>query len=244
MPPKLLAFTSAPAALGAALLGLSAALFAVDVGGTLALERHDAAREKLAAGSAGTAATLARSSPVALSSGAQTPARPVLEPVALPVAHVQAAAPISRVPVAAPMRHVPVSLPVAAPRARTEAPNPPLPVPAALPPLAVALVPAASLALAEPELPQAVASLSDVRHFAMRHLKKKYPHLSVISADTYPIGNGCVRVSMVVRNGAQRWVERDLVLRAGSSLTLESSVRHGMPYTVLAHAGPGPDSGP
>jgi hypothetical protein len=233
MPPKPLAFTSAPAALGAALLGLSAVLFAVDVGGTLALERHDAAREKLAAGSAA-AATLARSSPVAISSSAQAPARPALEPVAVPVTHVtvaaparhvQAVAPISRVPVAAPMRHVPVSLPVAAP-------------------LAVALVPAASLALAEPELPPVVASLSDVRHFAMRHLKKKYPHLSVISADTYPIGNGCVRVSMVVRNGVQRWVEKDVVLRAGSSLTLETSVRHGMPYTVLAHAGPGPDSGP
>jgi len=89
------------------------------------------------------------------------------------------------------------------------------------------------------------ATLNDVRHYAMKRLTKKYPALRVISADTYPVGGGCVRVQMVVRNGTQRWIEKDTVRRTGTDLALLASAQHDMPYNVApAVAAPRDDEGP
>jgi hypothetical protein len=251
MPPKLPIATFAPTAVGAALLGLSAALLAVDVGGTVMLDAPSGTPERTAAippaaapmpaEPAGPAAPALRPQLAAVPPAAE--ARPAPAPVT-PVRHIYeplAAAPSNRV---AAVRRLTV-LSVKEPRA--SAPRPmTVPRPRVIRPVFVALARPAQtphvVAVPEPPKPTVtrLASFNEVRRFAIRRLTKSYPNISVISADTYSIGGGYVRVSMVVRNASERWVEKDVVKRSGTSLALAKSVRRGMPYAVASASQPLP----
>jgi len=297
MPPKPPASTFAPTALGAALLGLSAALLAVDVGGTVMLDAPSSTPDKTSASPpvAPPPQLAARApQPKVAARAPQTAALPpvaVAQPAAAPVSlvsHVVVSHAVVSDHVAS---HVAVTLAAAsltavAPERRPTAPAMERPALAqrqtrtaqAITTTAPAIRTAAPairttaatahiarpavVALAQPARARPVvnvtvrpkhevariASLSDVRHFAMRRLTTSYPNVSVISADTYSLGGDTVRVSMVVQNGAQRWVEKDVVKRSGTSLALEKSARHGMPYASASTPEPltvaEPDGGP
>jgi hypothetical protein len=268
--------------LGAALLGLSGVLLALDVGGTVALDAENAAATRAA--DPVSAARPAAESPVAASipaAAAQVPpvradaalrrqidapapasapkmpppvraeTHPYVTPASIRPPALIRTPPAIRRTISGPAEYAAVPI-VAAYVHPAEAKMPPL-RPSGLepPPVAVALeTEAAPLSVAQPPLPAAapalsIATLRDVRHYAMKRLARKYPAVRVISAETYAVGGGCVRVQMVVRNGTQRWIEKDTVRRTGTELALLASAQHDLPYAVAPPArAAGADEGP
>jgi hypothetical protein len=262
MPPNSFARLLTPTALGVALLGLSAVLFAIDVGGTVALDAPSAGPASAPA-SGGEPAE----NSVVAEANSDPRVLPEAVPSIVPVATAEApasapapravlrvsmktAAPVPRVARThglPPAKHASVIVGKgrSAVVAATRRPAAPVrivhSIPVAPPVAAVAVV----RAPAKPHTVAAIADLRDVRRYAMSKLVKRYPHASVISADTYAVGGGRVRVAMVVRSGNQRWVERDEVRRSGANLSLLASARHAMPYAVAqTAAAPAPDPDP
>jgi hypothetical protein len=245
--------------LGAALLGLSGVFLAVDIGGNVALDAGNAAATR--APDPANPARAVPAAPVVASIGSIAPQRPAIR-AAAPRQYADAPAQIRPAPKRAqtpPVRAQ--TLPVRAPAHQQSTP-PPAPIRTPPPirrpdsgPAKHAAVPHAPAAVARKTpsaaaIPAAAPVLSDatlreVRHYAMKRLTKKYPALRVISADTYAVAGGCVRVQMVVRNGTRRWIEKDTVRRKGTDLALLASAQHDMPYPV-APATPAPteDEGP
>jgi hypothetical protein len=284
MPPNSFARLLTPTALGAALLGLSATLFAVDVGGTVALDAPSAPPPNAPPSAQGAPAEQSlvaenNNGPDAgsLAGGLPPPAVPAV-PAAAPARDRAVAAPAApahpapahpAVIVAAKVPAPAAALPhgalpaVHAAIARHAVAEKPQALALRMAPPASTVIHSASRTAAPPRIAvvlpapaapraaanaaparEALADLRDVRHYAMGKLLEKYPNLSVISADTYPVGNGRVRVAMVVRNGNQRWIEKDDVRRNGTKLALLGSKRRAMPYTVAQSSPLAPDRNP
>ena len=221
---------STPTTLGAALLALSGALFAVDVGGTYALNADDANLDAAAPLTA-PAVTATAVAAIPLEPQDDRAAAPPLlttHKVSTPIRVEHARTAIAKRP--APQRRRRESRAIAA--RRITAVKSGLRKHAAVP-VIVAEVPSAvrtSSEHAAARSPHArpLATLREVRRYVMHALANKYKQLCVVSATTYS-RNGRVLVDLVLRAGDQVWYENDVVKRTGMSLTIASRDQHVLP---------------
>jgi len=265
MPPNPFAAVPAPTALGVTLLGLSATLLAVDIMGTIVLDRdRPGANDKIATAVAAVQGQTGSQRP----GGSGVPARRVAP--ARPIVDAHAAR--ARRPAAPPDRAIDVHIDPVAMTAKRLAFEPLL-----LESVQVRLQqtsarqtvtpmsgePGVRHLMAQPSIgiaqsspsaaqegsvdlsraePAPLVDLRSVRRFVMRELKSKDKHACVISAMTYPTDGRRVVVDLVYRDARGRWAEKAVVRRGTSAMKLIGVKQRALPdkAVVASSIVPGP----
>jgi hypothetical protein len=243
MPPNPFVQLPASTALGATVLGLSATLFAVDVGATFAIGGDASTHLRPPAEVARIAAPVPLAVPHAVRAAEHERAAQRLvmartrnadpDPVAVFAVNVRPAdweAHVRPAPLAAMLVRV---------RPSTSVRQPIVPrITIALADARAALAASGASGAHRPAGMTAPSpiTLREVRRFVMRALNRSKRHVCIISAMTYPTDGRRVVVDLVFRDDTGRWSEKAVVRRGVAALKLIGVKQRALPYKTVAAA--------